>query len=677
VDTDGDGLDDATELELGTDPLLADTDGDGVNDADEIDAGTDPLVANATEEPAAGIGILAEPTSCDPGHVPVQVAAVTGVTMTSPNPQQSAFNALTFSIAWALPDDVQTGDFVVVQLDPKIAWVNLPPFPITSTSTGEVVGSGTVVNGVLTATLSDYVCTRDNIAGTATIGAMWNVPADVDGTTQDVTFEDTVGEVFVVPVTVPGITTPPSQGQFNKSGRWTNAQEQDNLGLGGVLTWQLSARVAPAGGWDQVTFVDAAGAGWTIDCASIVINPPSLRPGSVSCTPESFTVTVSNVSPGTIARVSFTASLTSIGLPGPFVNNAASITADGITRTPGAQVRRQTGTGTGEGETVRTPDVPTFGDGACEGNVQTDPFVTIPADRPGISYILEPTTIPPAGGAFTITATLDDGYTWSDPATWPAGWVQVDATTATYDGVVTTTPCVSAIPVIPFVTSPACEGDITVPPVVVLPTTEGISYSKEGVEEFGGTVVVTATLQDGYVFGDAPGWVPVEANAGIRAFAQVAGPTALQLTLQLPDFTCSDIPVAPTVTDAFCVDGSVAAPTVTLATTPNITYTMSGDVVPGGTVTVTATLDPTRVWGSTDVPGWTFVDDLTATYTISFAEVDPETCVPPPPATPTVLRFPNTGTGSAMTEGMATTAILLLAAFAMIGGAMTARRYWR
>ncbi len=43
VDSDGDGLTDAREVELGTDPFNADTDGDGISDADEIAAGTDPL----------------------------------------------------------------------------------------------------------------------------------------------------------------------------------------------------------------------------------------------------------------------------------------------------------------------------------------------------------------------------------------------------------------------------------------------------------------------------------------------------------------------------------------------------------------------------------------------------------------------------------------------------------
>ncbi|MDP7114847.1 MAG: hypothetical protein QGH45_22935 [Myxococcota bacterium] len=46
-DTDGDGLSNAEEADLGTDPDLADTDGDGVDDGDELDDGTDPLEADS------------------------------------------------------------------------------------------------------------------------------------------------------------------------------------------------------------------------------------------------------------------------------------------------------------------------------------------------------------------------------------------------------------------------------------------------------------------------------------------------------------------------------------------------------------------------------------------------------------------------------------------------------
>jgi thiol-disulfide isomerase/thioredoxin len=46
ADSDKDGLDDFDEMELGTDPLLADTDEDGLEDGDEDRYGADPLVAD-------------------------------------------------------------------------------------------------------------------------------------------------------------------------------------------------------------------------------------------------------------------------------------------------------------------------------------------------------------------------------------------------------------------------------------------------------------------------------------------------------------------------------------------------------------------------------------------------------------------------------------------------------
>lgn len=42
-DTDGDGLDDGDEIAAGTDPLKPDTDGDGLKDGEEVQIGTDPL----------------------------------------------------------------------------------------------------------------------------------------------------------------------------------------------------------------------------------------------------------------------------------------------------------------------------------------------------------------------------------------------------------------------------------------------------------------------------------------------------------------------------------------------------------------------------------------------------------------------------------------------------------
>jgi hypothetical protein len=50
-DPDQDGLDNTTELELGTDPLHHDTDRDGVTDGEEVEAGTDPSNPGSTVHP--------------------------------------------------------------------------------------------------------------------------------------------------------------------------------------------------------------------------------------------------------------------------------------------------------------------------------------------------------------------------------------------------------------------------------------------------------------------------------------------------------------------------------------------------------------------------------------------------------------------------------------------------
>ncbi len=51
LDSDGDGLTDAKEEELGTDPFNADTDGDGIADLVELLAGTDPKKDDANDDP--------------------------------------------------------------------------------------------------------------------------------------------------------------------------------------------------------------------------------------------------------------------------------------------------------------------------------------------------------------------------------------------------------------------------------------------------------------------------------------------------------------------------------------------------------------------------------------------------------------------------------------------------
>src|SRR5262245_6919505 len=54
VDTDGDGLNNDAECDLGSDPTLADTDGDGVSDGDEVKQGTDPKTPDTSRPKIPG-----------------------------------------------------------------------------------------------------------------------------------------------------------------------------------------------------------------------------------------------------------------------------------------------------------------------------------------------------------------------------------------------------------------------------------------------------------------------------------------------------------------------------------------------------------------------------------------------------------------------------------------------
>ncbi|MBK0420520.1 hypothetical protein JD292_00265 [Leucobacter sp. CSA2] len=85
--------------------------------------------------------------------------------------------------------------------------------------------------------------------------------------------------------------------------------------------------------------------------------------------------------------------------------------------------------------------------------------------------------------------------------------------------------------------------------------------------------------------------------------------------------TCGAKPVAPAVTQAVCTaPGQSTLPTVTPAKTEGIDYAVTGDVVAGGTVTVTAT--PQANYTLEDADGWTKNSDGTATQTITLDKVD-------------------------------------------------------
>ena len=147
--------------------------------------------------------------------------------------------------------------------------------------------------------------------------------------------------------------------------------------------------------------------------------------------------------------------------------------------------------------------------------------------------------------------------------------------------------CTPVVPADPTVTQATCtDGVVTVPTVTPGTVRRGSPTRLIRRVRMTGhrrhTVTVTATLTDGLAWGELPDdWTE-------------ESPTEATFTVELVGTTCDEVtPVAPTNHAAQCVDGALTPPTLTLAETDGISYSVDADppYAPGQTVEVTATLD--------------------------------------------------------------------------------------
>ena len=88
TDSDGDGLTDDEEADLGTDPNNPDSDGDGISDGDEVDQGTDPNDPD-TDDDGIPDGEDSDPFST-PTPTPTNTATATPTATNTPTPTSSA-----------------------------------------------------------------------------------------------------------------------------------------------------------------------------------------------------------------------------------------------------------------------------------------------------------------------------------------------------------------------------------------------------------------------------------------------------------------------------------------------------------------------------------------------------------------------------------------------------------
>jgi hypothetical protein len=108
-----------------------------------------------------------------------------------------------------------------------------------------------------------------------------------------------------------------------------------------------------------------------------------------------------------------------------------------------------------------------------------------------------------------VTATSDPaGVRLPRPAQMPPGWSRTSPTTATYTVAFDQVACTPVAPITPAVPQATCVNGALVAPLFALPTTNGVIYSVDPPGPYGGRrathVVVTATLLDGFAWGESP-----------------------------------------------------------------------------------------------------------------------------------------------------------------------------
>lgn len=249
---------------------------------------------------------------------------------------------------------------------------------------------------------------------------------------------------------------------------------------------------------------------------------------------------------------------------------------------------------------VVTPVAPTVTQASCDHTTGNSSGFTITlANTPGIIYSVKD---------LVVTATANSG---DKLGTLPAGWTSVSDTVATYTVTKDSQPClVDVAPVAPALTQSVCTGPGTASTPTVTPVdTSGITYAVAT-----DLSTVTATPNSGYEFTQPlpAGWMKSGDAAVFTVHLVPAGNCLVDVA-----------PAAPALAQSVCQAGTTTPtlPTLTIAATPNVSYTVTaGPYHAGDKVVVTATAAKGYQFSKAGLPsGWTLGSSGTATFPVSFA----------------------------------------------------------
>lgn len=545
------------------------------------------------------------------------------------------------------PQKYTEGDFDAVQNHAKVLWAMLHGYPNVTTAT---LASAAGLGGVTA---------KDAITGTQ--AAIWHFSDGATPTATNSGMSTAAQQVYayLTGAKNTGVTTPPAP-SLQLSPTSSDGFVGDRLG---PFTLTMSGSATAALSATSGTITDAAGTTMTSAGDGAKIYLTSEVAGSSVLTASATTVVEAGrsfVAPGRQTLI-----LAQSG-------EVSSSDSAKVTWTQRKTAQPATP------EVAWTPCRPDGSGGQA--------YAVAPKDTAAVHY---------SATGRTVTATAQEGYTFD--ATLPTGWDRVSDTEATYTTDVADQPCATEVTLAePAVSWESCQapgvpGDIVISPVA----TKGISYSVSGMvvtatadgsHRIGpsqgwvvngagtsATYTVTATAPDCTVEATpvAPtlsqsqqcgveGSYTIPAVTGVEyvvdgvkvAAGTYPGPFVGTVTARpatgyafdgassvdyqvevAPAQACPTVvtPQSPTVVQGTCETG----PSVTPATTPGISYQVTGDVVPGATVVVTATPQDGHVLAPT--AGWVPGEDGAASWTTTLDQaVDCGSVSPTPtPTTPT------------------------------------------
>ena len=309
-------------------------------------------------------------------------------------PLYSNGTTLKLDFEWAVADGSQAGDTFSLTVPPAFDLATSNAFDLLAPDGTTVVAHAVWSGSTVTFTLSDYVESHQNVHGDGYLSlkfAQTASPGDVvtgDFATATVSLPATVQ---VTPSTGTGVITSTS-----KSGYWNHADQGLNE-TASALGWFIQI---PTGPIVDYVLVDSIGAGSTIDCArgnngltvrSTVTLDTSSRPidfavvdaarYQVTCTADSFTLTIPTIATGEFWTVNYSSSV--VDQSRLTFRNSVAATWDGHTQNLTADNERDTAGGTGTGNGLPTEVTPSTV--STEVTPSTEPTqVTPPTDTPPV-----------------------------------------------------------------------------------------------------------------------------------------------------------------------------------------------------------------------------------------------------------------------------------------------------